>query len=117
MKRVVVGSGLFKCLQGQGLDGAVQLGAEVEIHLLPQRLGSDGIDSRFLVDNQREVFHQLVVLVLEGSIVVAAAVPDTKDFTLLLGVLLALVDNVDKGLIAVLVRLNPVDFRLAVDLQ
>ena len=35
VKRVVVGGGLFKCLQGQGLDGAVQLGAEVEIHLPP----------------------------------------------------------------------------------
>ena len=46
-----------------------------------------------------------------------AAVPDTKDFTLLQGVFLALVNDIDERLIAVLVQLNPVDFRLAVDLQ
>ena len=47
----------------------------------------------------------------------AAAVPDTKDFTLLQGVFLALVNDIDERLIAVLVQLNPVDFRLAVELQ
>ena len=117
VKSVVAGSGPFKCGQGQGLDGAVQLGAEVKIHLPPQLLAAARVDGRFLVDDQAKVFHQLVVFVLEESKVVAAAVPDTKDFTLLQGVLLALVNDIDEGLIAVLVQLNPVSFRLAVDLQ
>ena len=47
VKRVVAGGGLFKCLQGQGLDEAVQLGAEVEIHLLTQLLASGGVDGHF----------------------------------------------------------------------